>query len=52
MNKSDKRGCRRMYFVYDIGGIFVKFVLMENNGMVKMKDKFFIIVKSVEEFVV
>ncbi|EFR92258.1 ROK family protein [Listeria innocua FSL S4-378] len=29
-----------MYFVYDIGGTFVKFALMENNGTVKMKDKF------------
>ncbi|EAC3183410.1 ROK family protein, partial [Listeria monocytogenes] len=28
-----------MYFVYDIGGTFVKFALMENNGTVKMKDK-------------
>lgn len=40
-----------MYFVYDIGGTFVKFALMENNGTVKMKDKFPTTAKSAEELV-
>ncbi|MBC1577882.1 ROK family protein [Listeria seeligeri] len=40
-----------MYFVYDIGGTFIKFALMENNGNIKMKDKFPTTVKSAEELV-
>ncbi|MBC1740386.1 ROK family protein [Listeria seeligeri] len=40
-----------MYFVYDIGGTFVKFALMENNGNIKMKDKFPTTAKSAEELV-
>ncbi|MBF2516606.1 ROK family protein [Listeria marthii] len=40
-----------MYFVYDIGGTFIKFALMENNGTIKMKDKFPTTAKSAEELV-
>ncbi|MBM5597654.1 ROK family protein [Listeria seeligeri] len=40
-----------MYFVYDIGGTFIKFALMENNGNIKMKDKFPTTAKSAEELV-
>lgn len=42
---------QRMYFVYDIGGTFIKFALMENNGVIKMKDKFPTTAKSAEELV-
>ncbi|MEE9728469.1 ROK family protein [Listeria seeligeri] len=40
-----------MYFVYHIGGTFIKFALMENNGNIKMKDKFPTTAKSAEELV-
>ncbi|WP_207578174.1 ROK family protein [Listeria seeligeri] len=40
-----------MYFVYDIGGTFIKFALMKNNGNIKMKDKFPTTAKSAEELV-
>lgn len=51
MNKRDTKGCRQMYFVYDIGGTFIKFALMENNGAIKMKDKFPTTAKSADELV-
>lgn len=51
MKERVTKGCGQMYFVYDIGGTFVKFALMENNGNIKMKDKFPTTAKSAEELV-
>lgn len=51
MKERVTKGCGQMYFVYDIGGTFIKFALMENNGNIKMKDKFPTTAKSAEELV-
>lgn len=51
MKERVRKGCGQMYFVYDIGGTFIKFALMENNGNIKMKDKFPTTAKSAEELV-
>lgn len=51
MKERVTKGCGQMYFVYDIGGTFIKFALVENNGNIKMKDKFPTTAKSAEELV-
>lgn len=51
MKERVTKGCGQMYFVYDIGGTFIKFALMKNNGNIKMKDKFPTTAKSAEELV-
>ncbi|AQY49682.1 putative transcriptional regulator/putative N-acetyl-D-glucosamine kinase [Listeria weihenstephanensis FSL R9-0317] len=40
-----------MYFVYDIGGTFIKYALMDRAGTVVMKDKFPTNVKNAEDLV-
>ncbi|EUJ30157.1 ROK family protein [Listeria cornellensis] len=40
-----------MYFVYDLGGTFIKYALMDRAGTVVMKDKFPTNVKSAEDLV-